>query len=105
MMSTLFSTVAKISKLEQIAREAAANSSSSDSSTSSLGNLMNPSAAAVNPWFHEARYIIEQQQNTKKLQNNNSEANEHKATPAKPSQQPAAAMAAIFPSHQSASGE
>ena len=35
-MSTLFATVAKISKLEQIAREQAA-SSSSDSSTSSLG--------------------------------------------------------------------
>merc|ERR1719435_291723 len=57
MMSTLFATVAKISKLEQIAREQAA-SSSSDSSTSSLGTLM--TAAALNPWFQEARYVIEQ---------------------------------------------
>ena len=57
-MSTLFSTVAKISKLEQMARDASA-SSSSDSSTSSLGTLMK--AAALNPWFQEARYILEQQ--------------------------------------------
>jgi len=56
-MTTLFATVAKISKLEQIAREQAA-SSSSDSSTSSLGTLM--TAAALNPWFQEARYVIEQ---------------------------------------------
>lgn len=57
-MTTLVSTVAKISKLEQIARDASA-SSSSDSSTSSLGTLMK--AAALNPWFQEARYILEQQ--------------------------------------------
>ena len=48
MMSNLFSTVAKISKLEQIAREQAA-SSSSDSSTTSLGTMM--TTAALNPWF------------------------------------------------------
>ena len=57
-MSTLFSTVGKISKLEQMARDASA-SSSSDSSSSSLGTLM--TAAALNPWFQEARYILEHQ--------------------------------------------
>ena len=57
MMTTLFSTMSKINKLEHITREAA--SSSSDSSSSSLGSLM--TAAALNPWIQEARNVIEQQ--------------------------------------------
>ena len=56
MMTNLFSTMSKINKLEHITREAA--SSSSDSSTSSLGSLM--TAAAMNPWIQEAKYLIEQ---------------------------------------------
>lgn len=51
-MATFFSTVAKISRLEQMAREAS-GSSSSDNSTSSLFTL--------SPWIQEARYALNQQ--------------------------------------------
>jgi len=118
MMTTLFATVAKISKLEQIAREQAA-SSSSDSSTSSLGTLM--TAAALNPWFQEARYVIEQkglapaivQGNEKnsgspnRSQEPSQERPEHEGEVSQsgpPKQQQQAAVA-IFQSHKSATGE
>jgi len=121
MMSTLFATVAKISKLEQIAREQAA-SSSSDSSTSSLGTLM--TAAALNPWFQEARYVIEQKALTagivsgnpekssvspNRTQETSQEGPEHEGegTPQGPpkQQQQQQAAVAIFQSHKSATGE
>jgi len=118
MMSTLFATVAKISKLEQIAREQAA-SSSSDSSTSSLGNLM--TAAALNPWFQEARYVIEQRALTASGAMAGTGNSDHKTSPPNRTQEtsqeggpecesevtaPAKqAAVAIFQSHKSATGE
>ncbi len=116
-MSTLFSTVAKISKLEQMARDASA-SSSSDSSTSSLGTLMK--AAALNPWFQEARYIIEQQRAaaaaavasaTSHKEECAETSQQHSPTEAHPrpdaagSPTKATSAVAIFQSHQGANGE
>lgn len=123
-MSTLVSTVAKISKLEQIARDASA-SSSSDSSTSSLGTLMK--AAALNPWFQEARYILEQQQaaaaaavaSANKHMNHKDRETQVTSPQQSPpesrprvgasspskSAPPSTATVAIFQSHQGANGE
>jgi hypothetical protein len=120
MMSTLFATVAKISKLEQIALQEKQNAaaSSSDSSTSSLGTLM--TAAALNPWFQEARYVIEQKAlsagivagneknsvSPSRSQEPSQEGPEHEENNIKvePKQQQQAAVA-IFQSHKSATGE
>ena len=100
MMGTLFSTMSKINKLEHITREAA--SSSSDSSTSSLGSLM--TAAALNPWIQEARYLIEQQRAAAVASTSNEQPgparteDSARRSPTKPAAQP---MAAIFPGHSS----
>jgi len=121
MMSTLFATVAKISKLEQIALQEKQNAaaSSSDSSTSSLGTLM--TAAALNPWFQEARYVIEQKALTagivagneknsvspSRSQEPSQEGPEHEGDvpDIKPPKQQQQAAVAIFQSHKSATGE
>lgn len=99
MMSTLFSTVAKVSKLEQMARDAKGDSS--DSSTSSLGTLMT-TPGALNPWFHENAYVINQQKRSsssgpKNLSNKSQEADRREPSPTKQ----ATTVAAIFPTHQS----
>ena len=98
-MGTLFSTMSKINKLEHITREAA--SSSSDSSTSSLGSLM--TAAALNPWIQEARYLIEQQRAAAVASTSNEQpgpARTEDAARRSPTK-PAQPMAAIFPGHSS----
>ena len=122
MMTNLFSTVAKISKLEQIAREQAA-SSSSDSSTTSLGAMM--TTAAVNPWFQafEQRALAAQGDATQKrsashdasanrtqvpasqiIPHSVSEGRDSQLSPSVAPKQQAQAMA-IFQSHKSATGE
>merc|ERR550534_3147799 len=119
MMSNLFSTVAKISKLEQIAREQAA-SSSSDSSTTSLGTMM--TTAALNPWFQafEQRALATQgdaptQKRSGSLDasatrtqdpasQEGPEGRDSQLSPSMAPKQQAQAMA-IFQSHKSATGE
>ena len=119
MMSNLFSTVAKISKLEQIAREQAA-SSSSDSSTTSLGTMM--TTAALNPWFQafEQRALATQGDAPTQKRSGSHDASatrtqdpasqdgpegrDSQLSPSVAPKQPAQAMA-IFQSHKNASGE
>ena len=97
MMTNLFSTMSKINKLEHITREAA--SSSSDSSTSSLGSLM--TAAAMNPWIQEAKYLIEQRATA--MATEPGPANPRPEDPARRSPTKSAQpMAAIFSSHNDA---
>jgi len=119
MMTTLFATVAKISKLEQIAREQAASSSSDSSTTSSLGTLM--TAAALNPWFQEAKYVLEQKALTAGIVAGNEKTSvspsrsqepsqegpecEGEVSPPVPTKQQQQAAVAIFQSHKSATGE
>ena len=119
MMTNLFSTVAKISKLEQIAREQAA-SSSSDSSTTSLGTMM--TTAALNPWFQafeqralatqgdaptQKRSVSHDASATRTQDPASQEGPEGRDSQVSPSvapKQQAQAMA-IFQSHKSATGE
>lgn len=119
MMSNLFSTVAKISKLEQIAREQAA-SSSSDSSTTSLGTMM--TTAALNPWFQafEQRALATQGDAPTQKRSGSHDASatrtqdpasqegpegrDSQLSPSMAPKQQAQAMA-IFQSHKSATGE
>jgi len=119
MMSNLFSTVAKISKLEQIAREQAA-SSSSDSSTTSLGTMM--TTAALNPWFQafEQRALATQGDAPTQKRSGSHDASatrtqdpasqegpegrDSQQSPSMAPKQQAQAMA-IFQSHKSATGE
>lgn len=119
MMSNLFSTVAKISKLEQIAREQAA-SSSSDSSTTSLGTMM--TTAALNPWFQafEQRALATQGDAPTQKRSGSQDASatrtqdpasqegpegrDSQLSPSMAPKQQAQAMA-IFQSHKSATGE
>jgi len=103
MMSNLFSTVAKISKLEQIAREQAA-SSSSDSSTTSLGAMM--TTAAVNPWFQafDASLDASATRTQDPASQKGPEGRDTQLSPSVAPKQQAQAMA-IFQSHKSATGE